>query len=247
MKPERQRLDVLLVERGLADSREKAQRLIRAGLVYTESERLDKPGRMISSDTTITLKGSDCPYVSRGGLKLAGALDAFAVDPSGAIAVDLGASTGGFTDCLLQRGAGKVYAIDVGRGQLHERIARNPLVVAREQTHIDTLQPTDFDPQPNLCVADLSFISLRRAFPVIHRILAPGGTAIVLVKPQFEAGRERIPRGGVITDEALQREIVASLALAAGNDGFHVGGECPSPIRGGDGNREFFLLLRREN
>ncbi|MEO8376937.1 MAG: TlyA family RNA methyltransferase [Candidatus Sumerlaeota bacterium] len=246
MKAERIRLDVLLVERGLAESREKSQRLIRAGLVYTQSERLDKPGRMISADTEIIIKGSDCPYVSRGGLKLAGALDAFGIDPTGMVAVDLGASTGGFTDCLLQRGSTKVYAIDVGRGQLHERLQRDPRVVAREQTHIDSLQASEFDPLPTMCVADLSFISLRRAFPVIHRLLEAGGVAVVLVKPQFEAGRERVPRGGVITDAVLQREIVDALASSAREQGFVVAGECPSPIPGGDGNREFFLFLRIE-
>ncbi|MCC6548042.1 TlyA family RNA methyltransferase [Candidatus Sumerlaeota bacterium] len=245
MKSDRLRLDVLLVERGLAESREKAQRLIRAGLVHTQNERLDKPGRLVHADTEIMLKGTDCPYVSRGGLKLAGALDAFHIDPKGCVAVDLGASTGGFTDCLLQRGADRVHAIDVGRGQLHERLQRDPRVFARERTHMDALQSTDFEPPPTLCVADLSFISLRRAFPVMHRILSPGGIAIALVKPQFEAGRELVPRGGVISDERLQRQIVDSLRSAALEQGFQVVGEASSPILGGDGNREFFLHLVR--
>ncbi|MBI1292306.1 TlyA family rRNA (cytidine-2'-O)-methyltransferase [bacterium] len=237
------RLDVLLVERGLAESRERAQRLIRAGLVYTESERLDKPGRPMPSDAAIFLKGSDCPYVSRGGLKLAGALDAFGVDPAGRVALDLGASTGGFTDCLLQRGAVRVYTIDVGTNQLHEKLRRDDRVVVREQTHIDALESALFDDAPTLAVADLSFISLRRAYKPLRRVLAPGGEAILLVKPQFEVGREKVPRGGVVTNPALHEQVLEDLAAAAVEAGFQVRGRCPSPITGGDGNREFFLHL----
>lgn len=242
----RVRLDLLLVERGLAESRERAQRLIRAGLVYTTSERLEKPGRLVPGDIALHLKGSDCPYVSRGGLKLAGALDTFGVDPAGRVAIDLGASTGGFTDCLLQRGAARVYAIDVGRGQLHERLARDPRVHSRERTHIDRI-PADvpLDPPPDLAVADLSFISLRRALPVVASILPPGGEALLLVKPQFEVGLERLPRGGVVTDPDLQREAVDTIAAAAVEKGFALRGRCESPLRGADGNREFFLHLVR--
>lgn len=239
----RVRLDVLLVERGLAESRERAQRIIRAGLVYTSSRRLEKPGMLVDPEEEVTVKGDDCPYVSRGGLKLAGALDAFEVDPAGEVAVDLGASTGGFTDCLLQRGAAKVYAIDVGRGQLHERLRADPRVVSRERTHLDSLDPAQFSPGPTLAVADLSFISLRRAYPVLHRVLAPPGRALVLVKPQFEVGRDRLPRGGVVDDEAVQQEVVEMLARAAEEAGFVVLGRCDSPVRGADGNREFFLHL----
>lgn len=239
------RLDVLLVERGLAESREKAQRLIRAGLVHSASARLDKPGVQVAEDAAITVKGTDCPYVSRGGLKLEGALAAFGHDPAGQVCLDLGASTGGFTDCLVQRGARMVYAIDVGRGQLHERLLRDGRVVSRERTHLDTLEPGQFDPPPALATADLSFISLRRAFPVLRRVLAPGGRAIVLVKPQFEAGRERVPPSGVVTDPLLHRDIVDALKAAAESEGLGVLGECESPIQGGDGNREFFLYLQR--
>lgn len=243
----RLRLDVLLVERGLAESREKAQRLIRAGLVYTENERLDKPGRTVDADLEVFVRGNECPYVSRGGLKLAGALDAFLYDPAGVVAVDLGASTGGFTDCLLQHGAQLVYAIDVGRGQLHRKLETNPRVISRERTHIDGLEPEQFDPRPTLAVADLSFISLRRAFPVIHRILPTGGRAILLVKPQFEVGKDLLPRGGVVTDEALQQKVVNDLSAAAADEGLTELGRCESPIHGGDGNREYFLLLGMGN
>lgn len=171
----RVRVDALLVERGLAESRERAQRLIRAGLVYTSNERLEKPGRMVDREIELNVRGSDCPYVSRGGLKLEGALKLFGHDPAGEVALDLGASTGGFTDCLLQRGAVRVYAIDVGRGQLHERLLRDPRVISRERTHVDSLEAEDFDPRPTLAVVDLSFISLRRAYPVLRRVLLPGG------------------------------------------------------------------------
>jgi 23S rRNA (cytidine1920-2'-O)/16S rRNA (cytidine1409-2'-O)-methyltransferase len=239
----KQRLDLLLVERGLAESRERAQRLIRAGLVYTESERLDKPGRLVAADIQIFLKGSDCPYVSRGGLKLAGALDTFAVDPRGRVALDLGASTGGFTDCLLQRGAQRVYTIDVGTNQLHEKLRADSRVVVREKTHIDAVEPGLFSEPPTLAVADLSFISLRRAYAPLRRVLAPTGEAVLLVKPQFEVGREKVPRGGVVIDPALHQQVLDELATAASDAGFIVKGRCASPINGGDGNREFFLHL----
>ena len=237
------RLDILLVERGLAESREKAQRMIRAGLVHTSGELLDKPGRTFDAEIPLTVKGSECPYVSRGGLKLAGALGTFGVDPAGVVALDIGASTGGFTDCLLQRGAVHVYAIDVGRGQLHNRLLNDPRVTSRERTHLDELQPIDFTAPPTLAVADLSFISLRRAFPVLKRVLATGGQAVLLVKPQFEVGRENLPRGGVVTDRAQQDGVLKKLAEEAAAQGFEVKGHCESPILGGDGNREFFLWL----
>lgn len=239
----RMRLDVLLVERGLAESREKAQRLIRAGLVYAPAEKLDKPGRMVEADLEVTVKGSDCPYASRGGLKLAGALEAFGHDPAGEVAVDLGASTGGFTDCLLQRGVRLVYAVDVGRGQLHQRLLADERVISRERTHLDTLEASQFDPPPCLATADLSFISLRRAFPVLRRIVVRGGRGILLVKPQFEAGRGEVPRSGVIRDEAVHARVRCELADAARAEGLEVLGECVSPIAGGDGNREFFLYV----
>jgi 23S rRNA (cytidine1920-2'-O)/16S rRNA (cytidine1409-2'-O)-methyltransferase len=239
----KERLDVLMVARGLAESRERAQRLVRAGLVYTGGQRLEKPGVAIDTETPLTVRGSDCPYVSRGGLKLAGALDALGVAVQGRVCLDLGASTGGFTDCLLQRGAARVHAIDVGRGQLHDRIARNPRVSARERTHIDMLAAADFAEPPDLAVADLSFISVTRAFVPLRRVM-PRGEALVLVKPQFELGRERVPRGGVVRDDALRRDAIDGVAAAARAAGFEVAGEADSPIEGGDGNRETFLWLR---
>ncbi|MDX2175267.1 MAG: TlyA family RNA methyltransferase [Candidatus Sumerlaeia bacterium] len=237
-------MDQLLAQLGLAESREQAQRLIRAGLVVGPDKRFDKPGHLIDADTALRVLGAEHPYVSRGGVKLAGALDAFALDPAGAVALDLGASTGGFTDCLLQRGAAKVYAIDVGRGQLHARLAADPRVDARERTHLDALEPEQFDPRPALAVADLSFISATRALGPLERVLARPAAAALLVKPQFELGRGRIPRGGVVTDPAAHREAVDMVKQSAAARGWEVAAEAPSPIAGGDGNREFFLLLR---
>jgi 23S rRNA (cytidine1920-2'-O)/16S rRNA (cytidine1409-2'-O)-methyltransferase len=240
----RVRLDVLMVARGLAESRERAQRLVRAGLVYTEGRRLEKPGHLVDEAMPLIVRGAECPYVSRGGLKLAGALDTFALDPAGRVALDIGASTGGFTDCLLQRGAQRVYAIDVGRAQLHDRLLRDPRVISRERTHVDELEPGQFDPRPDLAVADLSFISLRRAFPVVARVVVPGGDGILLAKPQFEVGRDQLPRGGVVRDPALHAAVQEGLASAAAAAGLVVMGWCDSPITGADGNREFFLHVR---
>lgn len=240
----KKRLDMLLVERGHADSREKAQRLIRAGLVYTDGEKLDKPGKSYDDSINLFLKGSDCPYVSRGGLKLEGALDHFVIDVDGMVALDLGASTGGFTDCLLQHGATKVYAIDVGRGQLHQRLQLDNRVISREKTHIDSLRKTDFSPPPSIVVADLSFISLRRCFPVIGTVMEKGSFGILLVKPQFEVGKDRLPKGGVVTSERDQLNVLNDLKQVAEEEGLTVTGHCDSPIKGGDGNREFFLSIR---
>lgn len=241
----KKRLDVLLVERGMAESREKAQRLIRAGLVHSESQRLEKPGVSIDTDTELFLKGTDCPYVSRGGLKMEGALNEFAHDPTNQVVLDLGASTGGFTDCLLQRGARKVYAIDVGRGQLHNKLLNDERVINREKTHMDTLERTHFTESLDLVVGDLSFISLKRALPVVEKLLNAGKHAILLVKPQFEVGKSLVPKGGVIRDGALQQQVLEELVKHAEETNFKVAKTCDSPITGGDGNREFFLYLIR--
>jgi len=237
------RVDARVVALGLANSPEMAARLIRAGLVYGPDRRLDKPGHLIEADLEVTVKGAEHPYVSRGGLKLAGALDAFAIDPTGRVALDLGASTGGFTDCLLQRGAALVYAIDVGRSQLHSKLLADVRVVSREQTHLDSLEAAQFTPPPTLVVADLSFISATRALGPIQRV-APGSDSIILVKPQFEVHRDLVPRGGVVRDAALHEEAVRFVADSAHAAGFQVLGQAESPIEGGDGNREFFLYLK---
>lgn len=242
----KERIDVLLVQQGLAESRERAQRLIRAGLVFDGDHRLEKPGHTIDRETILRVKGADCPYVSRGGLKLEGALKNFGVAAQDRVVLDLGASTGGFTDCLLQNGARIVHAIDVGRGQLHEKLRADARVISREKTHLDLLQPGDFPEPPTLAVVDLSFISLRRAYPVLLRVLAPGAQTIALVKPQFEVGRDLLPRGGVVDNPALRGRVLEDLAVAAEYDGFRVLGRMESPIQGGDGNVEFFLWLEKK-
>ena len=241
----RRRLDHLLVERGLAPDLDLAARWVRAGLVYTNSARLEKPGMLIDAAESLTVKSPESPFVSRGGLKLQGALRAFSHNPNGETAVDLGASTGGFTDCLLQYGARRVYAIDVGRGQLHQRLLTDPRVHSRERTHFDKLAAGDFANPPTLVVADLSFISLARAYPVIWRIMPDGGRAILLAKPQFEVTPDALPPGGVLRDPAIQQEVLDRLTQAAAQIGFALLGRCESPIHGADGNREFFLYLDR--
>lgn len=234
------------MELGLADSRARAQAIIRAGLVHTTDRRLDKPGLMVDDSLPLFVKGPDHPFVSRGGVKLAGALDAFGIKPSGMRCLDVGASTGGFTDCLLQRGASSVCALDVGRGQLHARLAADDRVRSVEKLHIDDLAPETFGGGFDLAVADLSFISAKRALGPVAGVLAAGGRFLLLVKPQFEAGRgEASKGGGVVRDEAVQRAAVESVAEAARAGGWEVLGSAPSPIAGGDGNREFFLHLRR--
>ena len=242
----KKRLDARLVELGLAESRARAQAYIRAGLVHTTDKRLDKPGLAVDDALPLFVKAPDHAYVSRGGVKLAGALNAFAIDPRGWTCLDVGASTGGFTDCLLQRGAERVCAMDVGRGQLHARVAADSRVTSVEKLHVDDLQPATFGVAFDLAVADLSFISARRALAPLLRVLKPGGQLLLLVKPQFEAGRAEASRGsGVIRDEAVQLAAVDAVERAAREAGYEALGRAPSPIEGGDGNREFFLHLRR--
>jgi 23S rRNA (cytidine1920-2'-O)/16S rRNA (cytidine1409-2'-O)-methyltransferase len=239
----RRRLDELLVERGLADDADHAARLVRAGRVLAGTRRLDKPGEAVPGDIALDVRVPGHPFVSRGGLKLAGALDALGVDPAGRVAIDLGASTGGFTDCLLQRGAVRVYAVDVGRGQLHRRLAVDPRVVSRERLHVDALEAGMFDPAPSLAVADVSFISVTRVLAPLERVLARPAEAVLLVKPQFELDRGAIPPGGVVRDPVLHRIALRRVAETAVARGWRVAGECDSPVAGGDGNREFFLRL----
>lgn len=238
----RVRIDRLLVERGLVPSRERATRLILAGDVLVDGERVDKAGAMVSTDAEVELRGRS-PYVSRGGEKVAHALDHFAVEVRDRVGMDVGASTGGFTDCLLQRGAARVYAVDVGTGQLDARLRRDPRVVVMEKTNARSLDPRLFDPRPGLAVVDVSFISLEKVLPAVFGVLAPRGEVIALIKPQFEAGREAVGKGGVVRDPALHRAVVARLARYAVLRGWHVHGVTASPLRGPKGNREFFLYV----
>ena len=240
----KKRLDVLLVERGLAESREKARALIMAGEVWVGGQRVDKAGKVFPPDVGIEVRGQACPYVSRGGLKLEGALDSFGVDVKGKVVADLGASTGGFTHCLLTRGARKVYAIDVGYGQLHWRLRQDPRVVVMERVNVRYLEPGALAEKVDLVVADLSFISLTLVLPGVKGILKEGGEALLLVKPQFEVGREKVGKGGVVRDEALRREALERVKSRAQELGFRVLGEMDSPVPGAKkGNVELFLYL----
>ena len=232
----KQRLDVLLVERGLAESRTQAQALVMAGLV----PGYDKPGQQVEEDTELELKGR-APYVSRGGEKLAHALDAFGLDVTGLDCLDVGASTGGFTDVLLQRGAARVIALDVGYGQLHQRVRDDPRVIVLERTNARELTDLPFAPQ--LVVCDVSFISVRIALPPALRLAAPGWQALVLVKPQFEAGRADVGKGGVVRDDAVRARVVREVAEAALGWGATVAGVVDSGLPGPKGNRELFLHL----
>jgi 23S rRNA (cytidine1920-2'-O)/16S rRNA (cytidine1409-2'-O)-methyltransferase len=244
--PKKQRIDVLLVERGLAESRTKAQALVMAGAVVVGEARVDKPGALVDAKAPIRLKEDAAPqrYVSRGALKLERALEAFPVDPRGRICADLGASTGGFTDVLLQRGAAKVYAVDVGYGQLHPRLRGDPRVVVRERENARTLTASSLGERVDLAVGDLSFISLRLVLPAVKAILRPGGEAVLLVKPQFEVGRGEVGKGGVVREDSKRRAALEGVKAAARGLGFEVLGEAESPIEGPAGNREWLLGLR---
>ena len=239
-----ERLDVALFARGLAESRERAQRLVMAGLVFVDGERARHAGKRVRADAEIVVTGADHAYVSRGGVKLAGALDAFALDPARLVCVDVGASTGGFTDCLLQRGAALVHAVDVGYGQLAWKIRNDPRVRVHERTNMRTLPPGTLDPAPRLAVIDASFISLRLLLaPTLAQLERPA-TVVALVKPQFEVGREAVGKGGVVRDADARDGAVASVASAAAELGLAVAGSCESPITGAKkGNVEFFLHL----
>jgi 23S rRNA (cytidine1920-2'-O)/16S rRNA (cytidine1409-2'-O)-methyltransferase len=238
------RLDVLLVARGLAPTREKAQAMILAGRVEVEGRRVEKAGTPVSTDAEIRVEGPAHPYVSRGGVKLAAALDAFHLDPAGAVCLDVGASTGGFTDCLLQRGAARVYCVDVGSGQIDSKLRGDPRVILREEVNARFLS-SEHVPEPvSLAAVDVSFISARLVLPPVVRRVAPGGALVVLVKPQFEAGRAEVPRGGVVKSETTRRRVVEEVAEAARRLGLELLGSIPSPIRGASGNQEYLLAFR---
>jgi 23S rRNA (cytidine1920-2'-O)/16S rRNA (cytidine1409-2'-O)-methyltransferase len=246
MTTKRQRVDLLLVERGLAESRTRAQALVMAGAVVVGEARVDKPGALVDPALPIRLKEDAAPqrYVSRGALKLEGALAAFPIDPRGKVCADLGASTGGFTDLLLQRGASKVYAVDVGYGQLHPKLRGDGRVVVRERENARALTAEALGEKVDLVTGDLSFISLRLILPAVKAILRPGGEAILLVKPQFEVGRGEVGKGGVVRDDAKRRSALDGIVAAARALGFEVVGEAESPIEGPAGNREWLLGLR---
>ncbi|ALC89997.1 hypothetical protein AM500_09570 [Bacillus sp. FJAT-18017] len=245
MKAKKERLDVLLVERGLAETREKAKRSIMAGLVYTNEERLDKPGEKISTDLPLTIKGNLLPYVSRGGLKLEKALKVFDVEVKGKTMLDIGSSTGGFTDCALQNGAKMSYALDVGYNQLAWKLRQDERVVVMERTNFRYVTPADLERgMPEFATIDVSFISLSLIFPVLATLLVPGSDVIALVKPQFEAGREQVGKKGIVRDEKVHLMVLEKTIGLALGEGFNVAGLSYSPITGGDGNIEFLLHLK---
>ena len=238
-KPPKLRLDALLVERGLAESRAKAQALILAGQVVVGDQRSDKPGALVRRDVAVRLKeGAANRFVSRGGLKLEAALDRFAVEVIGRVCADLGASTGGFTDCLLQRGALRVHACDVGYGQLDPRLANDPRVTVHDRMNVRHATVKDLGERVELCTVDLAFISLKLVLPAIVDLLEPGGTLVALIKPQFEVGPKGISKGGVVRDEAERRRAVEEVIGAAKGNGFELVGAIDSPIRGPAGNLE---------
>ena len=241
----RERLDKLLVDRGLAPSRERARALVMSGAVLVAGQPETKPGTMIDPAAEIVLREQDHPYVSRGALKLVKGLDAFGIDPTGKVALDIGASTGGFTDVLLRRGAARVYAIDVGYGQLAWSLRQDPRVVVLERVNARNIDLALVPEPADLAVIDVSFISLTLVLPRVAELLRPpaGKPIVALVKPQFEVGREQVGKGGVVRDEAIRRSAVTKVRTWAEANGFIAGEDVESPITGPAGNVEFLLLL----
>lgn len=240
----KKRLDVLLVERGLAETRTKAQAVIMSGLVYVAGQKADKPGMSFEENVEIEVRGATCPYVSRGGLKLEKALRDFGVDPTGFVCSDSGASTGGFTDCLLQQGAKKVFAIDVGYGQLDWKIRSDPRVVVMERTNVRYVTPEQLGEPLDLSVVDVSFISLRIVLPVIKTFLKENaGQVLCLIKPQFEAGKDKVGKKGVVRDPAVHKEVLDDFVALTKEIGFKILGLTFSPVKGPEGNIEFLAHL----
>ena len=239
----KERLDVLLVSLGLAESRAKAQATIMAGEVYVNGQKADKSGMEVDITSNVEVRGSACPYVSRGGLKLEKALKNFGVDPTGYVCSDSGASTGGFTDCLLQQGASKVFAIDVGYGQLAWKIRNDPRVVVMERTNIRYVTPEDLGQPLDLSVIDVSFISLSLVLPVVKTLLKPTGQVLCLIKPQFEAGRDKVGKKGVVRDAAVHEEVLQNIITLAKSLGFTIRNLTFSPVKGPEGNIEFLAHL----
>ena len=239
----KERLDVLLVSLGLAESRAKAQATIMAGEVYVNGQKADKSGTEVDITANVEVRGSACPYVSRGGLKLEKALKNFGVDPTGFVCSDSGASTGGFTDCLLQQGASKVFAIDVGYGQLAWKIRNDPRVVVMERTNIRYVTPEDLGEPLDLSVVDVSFISLSLVLPVIRSLLKETGQVLCLIKPQFEAGKENVGKKGVVRDPAVHEEVLQSFISLAKSLDFTIRDLTFSPVKGPEGNIEFLAHL----
>ncbi len=241
---DKKRLDVLLVEQGYADSRTKAQAIIMSGSVYVDGQKADKPGMSYdAASISLEVRGAVCPYVSRGGLKLEKALRDFGVDPTGYVCSDSGASTGGFTDCLLQQGAKKVFAIDVGYGQLDWKIRSDPRVVVMERTNVRYVTPEQLGEPLDLSVIDVSFISLKIVLPVIKTFLKENGQVLCLIKPQFEAGKEKVGKKGVVREPETHKEVLHNFVALTKEIGFTILGLTFSPVKGPEGNIEFLAHL----
>ena len=235
----KQRLDLLMTERGLCDSRSRAQALIMIGAVFVDGQKCDKAGTPVADDAAVEVRGETCPFVSRGGLKLEKALREFGVDPTGYVCSDSGASTGGFTDCLLQKGAKKVFAIDVGYGQLAWALRTDPRVVCMERTNIRYVTPEDLGEPLDLSVVDVSFISLRLVLPAVQKLLKPTGQVLCLIKPQFEAGKDKVGKKGVVREKSTHVEVLEQFLGLADELGFTVRNLTFSPVKGPEGNIEF--------
>lgn len=243
----RQRADKLLVERGLVETRAKAQALIMAGKIFSADRRIAKAGDLVAEDAPLEVKGQDHPWVSRGGLKLAHALAHFALDPKGAVAIDVGASTGGFTDVLLSHGAVKVYAVDVGHGQLAWKLRTDPRVVVLERTNARHLTAREIPEPVDWVVCDASFIGLETVLPAALSLAKPGAVAVALIKPQFEVGPDRVGKGGVVREPALHEEVCERIRAWFGRQaGWSVLGIVESPVLGPEGNKEFLIAARKE-
>ena len=243
----KERLDVLLVERGLAGSRERAKRIIMAGQVLVDGQKVDKAGMTVKAEAEIRLLGGDLPYVSRGGLKLAKAVQAFGLTLSGKIAADIGASTGGFTDCMLQNGAQKVYAIDVGYGQLAWKLRTDERVVNMERTNIRNVTPDMIPDLLDFASIDVAFISLEKVLPAVRELLKPEGEIAALIKPQFEAGREHVGKKGVVRDPAIHLAVIRRVLSFSREHGFSVRGLTFSPVKGPEGNIEYLAWLSMDD
>ena len=241
----KERLDVLLVKRNLAGSREKAKAVIMSGHVYVEGQKEDKAGTMFADTVSIEVKGNPLPYVSRGGLKLEKALKCFPIRLEGKVCMDVGASTGGFTDCMLQNGAAKVYAVDVGHGQLDWKIRQDERVVCMERTNIRYVTKEDIGEQMDFVSVDVSFISLEKVLGPVRELLCENGEAVCLIKPQFEAGREQVGKKGVVRDGKVHREVIAKVLSFAGELGYQTENLEYSPVKGPEGNIEYLVHLKK--
>lgn len=241
----KQRLDIRLTEEGFFQSREKAKAAIMEGVVFVDGQRCDKAGTPVKEDAVITVKESGCPYVSRGGLKLKKAVDTFGFTLKDAVCVDMGASTGGFTDCMLREGAAKVFAIDVGYGQLDYKLRTDERVVVMEKTNIRYMDPAAIEPKADFVSIDVSFISTALIFPMAAKVTKDNASVVSLIKPQFEAGREQVGKNGIVRDQAVHEEVIRKVISYAEDNGFYPEGLTFSPVKGAKGNIEYLVLLRK--